>query len=89
MEFLRIKSHCSVISCSGGSGPDLQIWGGGHPDPDIRGGEAGLITKTFRHFWPQFGLKIRGGPGPPGPSPGSHAVVTYRGKLFSSRIQVV
>ena len=49
MEFLRIKSHCSVISCSGGSGPDLQIWGGGggHPDPDIRGGKAGLIKKLF------------------------------------------
>ena len=50
MEFLRIKSHCSVISCSGGSGPDLQIWGGGgggHPDPDIRGRKAGLIKKLF------------------------------------------
>ena len=51
MEFLRIKSHCSVISCSGGSRPsDLGGGGGGgggHPDPDIRGGKAGLIKKLF------------------------------------------
>ena len=37
--------------------------GGGHPDPEIRGGG--------RPFGSQFGLKIRGGPGPPGPSPRS------------------
>ena len=48
--------------------PDLQIRGGGeggHPDPEI-GGEA---PKNF--FWPfgsQFGQKIRGAPGYPGPS---------------------
>ena len=45
--------------------PDLHIRGGGHPDPEVRGG--GGLKKTFF-----FGLKIReGGTGPPGPSPGS------------------
>ena len=63
--------------------PDLQIRGGGHPDPDIRGGEAGLIKKRFGPLWPQFGLKIRGHPSAPGPLPGCPGVVTYRGKLFS------
>ena len=42
------------------------------PDPDlgIREGGGGL-QKFFRPFQPQFGLKIRGSPGPPGPSNGS------------------
>ena len=44
---------------SGGSRPSDK-GGPGHPDPEIRGG--GLP------FGPHFGLKIRGGPGPPGPS---------------------
>ena len=48
--------------------PDLQIRGGGHPDPEIK---AGVSQKNFQPFGPQFGLKIRGGPAPPGPSPGS------------------
>ena len=49
MEFLRIKSHCSVVSCSGESRPSDKGWGGGggHPDPNIRGGEAGLLEKKF------------------------------------------
>ena len=34
------------------------------PDPDFE-------MKFFRPFGPQFGQRIRGGPGPPGPSPGS------------------
>ena len=29
----------------------------------------------FRPFGPQFGLKIMGYPGPPGPSPGSATVI--------------
>ena len=50
--------------------PDLQIRGGpGHPDPEIRGG--GLQKNTFWPFGPQFGLKIREGGAPPGPSPRS------------------
>ena len=47
--------------------------GGGHPDPEIRGGggrEPGL-QNFFRPFGLRFGLKIRGEPAPPGPSPGS------------------
>ena len=47
--------------------------GGGHPDPQIRKG-AGLPKKFFRPFGPQLGPKIRGGPGPPGPSPESATV---------------
>ena len=42
--------------------------GGGHPDPEIRGG-GGLKKNFFWPFGPQFGLKNKGGPGP---SPGSH-----------------
>ena len=43
---------------------------GGHPDPEIKGvggGEPGLPKNCFRPFGPQFGLKIRGGGGPPAP----------------------
>ena len=44
---------------------DLQIKsGGGHPDPEIRGG-GGLKT-FFWPFGPQFTITIKGG-GPPGP----------------------
>ena len=47
--------------------PDLEIRGrgvgGGPPDPEISGG--GRSPKNFfRPFGSQFGLKIRGGPGP-------------------------
>ena len=52
--------------------PDLQR-GPSHPDPEI-GGE--WSSKNF--FWPfrpQFGLKTRGGPGPPGTSPRSATAV--------------
>ena len=47
--------------------------GGGHPDPEIRGGGAGLQNKFFRPFRPRFGKKIRCGDQapPPGPFPGS------------------
>ena len=49
--------------------PDLQIREGG-------GGEGGGLQKLFRPFGPQFGLKIRGGPGGgPGPTPGSATVI--------------
>ena len=44
--------------------PDLQIRGSGHPDPEMGGG--GAASQKF--FW--LGLKIKGGPGPPGPLPG-------------------
>ena len=40
---------------------DLQIrGGGGHPDPEIRGG-SGLQKNCFRLFGPHFGQKIMGG----------------------------
>ena len=48
--------------------PDLQIRGEGHghPDPVIRGRD--LVSKKFlQPFGPQFGVKITGGPGSPGP----------------------
>ena len=40
--------------------PDLQIRGSGHPDPEMQGG-GGAASQKF--FW--FGLKIKGGTGPP------------------------
>ena len=46
--------------------PDFQIrgeGGGGHPDPEIRGGVASK-KHVFPSFGPHFDLKIRGGPGP-------------------------
>ena len=59
--------------------PDLPIRGGGgggglggHPHPEIRGGWS--QKKCFRPFGPQFGLKISGELGPPGPSPESATV---------------
>ena len=57
--------------------PDLNLQpsdkaGAGHPDPKIRGwGRGAASKKIVRSFGPHFGLKIKGRPGPPGPSPGS------------------
>ena len=46
--------------------PDYKITGGGG------GGGSGRSPKNFfRHLGPYFRIKIRGGSGPPGPSPGS------------------
>ena len=42
--------------------------GGGNPDPYICNGAGGL-PQIFRPFGPQFGPKIRGQGGPPGPLP--------------------
>ena len=51
--------------------PGLQIRGmPSNPDHDIRRGGRSP-KKISRPFGPQFGLKIREGPVPPGPSPGS------------------
>ena len=49
------------------------------PDPEIRVGGGTPASKNifFRPFGPHFGLKIRGGLGPPGPSPGSATESTY------------
>ena len=55
--------------------PDLQIGGGGsHPDPEMRG--RAVSKKNVQPFRPQFGLKIKEGAGPPGPSPGSATVLS-------------
>ena len=61
----------NTANCSGGSRPS-DTGGGGHPNPEIRGG-AGLQNKFLRPFGPHFGKKkIRGGDlAPPGPFPGS------------------
>ena len=58
---------CRCICCSGGSRPSGKAGGGGggHPDPEISGGDS-LQKHFFQPLWPQFGLKIRGGAGPPG-----------------------
>ena len=47
------------------------------PDLEIRdgGGGGSLQKKIFPPFGPQFGLKLRGGSGPSGPSPGSATVL--------------
>ena len=63
----KLLGRCSVPALAD---PNLQIRGGGHPDPVIRGmGRSKNII--FWPFGPQFGPKIRGGADPPGPSPGS------------------
>ena len=55
--------------------PDLQIKRGpGHPDRDIRGGGeggGGLKKKFSSALRASVWSKNTGGPGPPGPSPGS------------------
>ena len=52
--------------------PDLGIReGGGAVIQTLRQGGGGGLQKFFRPLQPQFGLKIRGSPGPPGPSNGS------------------
>ena len=69
------------LNFSGGSRPSDK-GGPGNPDPEIRG-KVRSQKNFFPHFGPQFGLKIRGGPGSPGPSPGStlelinHFVVSH------------
>ena len=52
-----------------GGGGGGALGGNDHPDPEMRG--AAVSKKFFRPFGPQFSLKIRGGAGGPGPSPGS------------------
>ena len=48
--------------------PELQIRGGRHRNPEIRGGGAGLPKIFLPPFGPHFGRKIRG-VRPPGPLP--------------------
>ena len=54
--------------------PDLELRGAGRggarSSRPLDKGEMGPVSKKFfRPFGPQFGLKIRGGPGPPGTVP--------------------
>ena len=67
-QFSLKKQNNSFARSSGGS-ETFRKGGGGHPDPEIRGGGP-QKKKLFRPFWPHFRLKIRRG-GPPDPSPGS------------------
>ena len=58
---------------SGGSRP-WDKGGGGHPDPEIRGGGRGRASspkKNFSALRASFWSKNKGGQGPPGPFPGS------------------
>ena len=60
-----------VTFTSGGSRPSDKgggRGGGGHSDPEIRGGGPGLKKKIFRPFGPHFSLKKRGS-GARGPHP--------------------
>ena len=50
-------------------------------DLQIRGGPS-RKKKMFRPFGPQFGPQIRGGAGPPGPSPGSTTEKGWASKGF-------
>ena len=50
---------------------DLQIWGGSVIQTLRQGGPPVSKNNFFRPLGPHFGLKIRGGPDPLGPSPGS------------------
>ena len=58
------------------------------PDPNLEirgeGGGAGLPKIFFRAFGPQFGLKVRGGPGPPSPPLDPPLVQCSKSVPFSS-----
>ena len=57
-----------LLGLQGGGSKPSDNGGPGHPDPEIRRwGARSLKQNFFRPFGPQFGLKIRGMPGPPAP----------------------
>ena len=61
--YIRPVLGIVVVHLSGGFSFQIRArGGGGHPDPEIRGG--GLKKNFFWPFGPQFGLKNKGGPGP-------------------------
>ena len=71
---MAVQLYCKAVA-----DPDPQIRGrGGHPDTEISVGGLGAVSKklVFQPFGPQSGLKIRGYPGPPRPSPGFATSVT-------------
>ena len=62
MRLVQFLEGCQQNVYSGESRPSDKRGGGGHPDPEIRGG--GRSQKNFfRPLGPQFGLKIRVGGG--------------------------
>ena len=64
-----------VIIISGGSRPSDK-WASGHLDPEIK--EGNDLQKNFVDpCRASFGLKIKGGPGRPDPSPGSATDYNY------------
>ena len=72
--YAACERHLFNRSANTVADPDLQIRGGGRSsDPELRGG--GLQKDFFRLFGPQFGLKIREAPSPPGTSPRSATAI--------------
>ena len=70
---LLVKGSCSTEVPHTVADPDLQIRGARSSRPWDKG--CGLQKDFFRPFGPQFGLKIRGGPSPPGTSPRSATAI--------------
>ena len=71
VDLLKAATKGQLVGFSMVADPDLQIRGGGHPDPEIRSRWGGWSQKNIfgtSHFGSHFGLSIRG---PPGASPGS------------------
>ena len=73
--------------------PDLQMGGGGgggeegsggHPYPEKMGGEVSknFFFNFFPTLGPQFGLKIRGGGGPPRDLPGTFLAIDPTQRSF-------
>ena len=59
---LVVDSSNNIVLLTAVADPDLQMRGGGHPDPRDNGGGAGLRKDFFLPFGPHFSRKIRGGP---------------------------
>ena len=73
-DWLFTRRYCTTVIDSdqyGGESRSSDKGRPGHPDPEIK------KKKNSRPFGPQFGLKIRGRPDPPGPSPGSATAIRY------------
>ena len=66
--FIKVVEFCFPVFAFTVADPDLLIKRGG----GWRGGGRGLQKISFQPFGPQFGLKIRGEAGFPGPLPWNH-----------------
>ena len=66
-----VTKYSVAMGLTAVANPDLQIrgGGGGHPDPYIRG--RAVLVFFFALSGLSLVQKKRGGPGPPGPVPGS------------------